>query len=542
MSAGDSYDGSLGFSRLNAACCLGLRMGGCSCVFSVAGLSLWVAENLALSIKRSVFDMLRSQAFSALRWVASEEVASQVLFFGVSLVLARLVVPEAHGTVALLSLFTGVAAIFVDGGLSAALVQRKEITRIDESTVFWFSLGTGLLIAVALAVGAPWIASFYGVAVIIPIAHLYALQIVIGALGSVHYALFQRNLDFRTPFKIRLASYLLSSLVGIFLAWRGYGIWALVAHGMGVTVLGALLTWTLSPWRPLFCFRWESFRKLFSFGGYLFLTNLLGMICSRFHTIIIGKLFGVRELGIYNRADATKQLPSAALAGSINRIAFPLFSRAAGDPQRVRRGFKIAIRGVMFLNVPMMIGIACVAEPLIVTLFGAGWAEAAPLLEILALAGILWPLHVMNLNVLKAMGHSGKIFKMELVNKFVEVGLIVAGSRFGLPGMAWGVALSSVVTFVFNAYYNGMHLDYGAVKQALDIAPSALCAAAMGGIVLAFEGLLALPAPLELVTLAALGGVVYVSFVFLFRIPEALQAVAMIRRLLNRQRGSAGNI
>jgi len=464
--------------------------------------------------------MLRKKATSAISWAAIDQIVRQGLNLAISVAMARLVAPEAYGTVALLSLFTGIAGVFVDGGLSSALIQKKDATHADESTVFWFNLAAGLLMGLALFLCAPLISGFYKIGILLPVTQIYAFQFFLGACNSVQNTLFAKHLDFKTPLKINFIATLFSAFVGILLAWNGHGVWALVAQFTVGGVLQTTLIWKFSQWRPAFIFSSDSFRILFRFGGGMFLSSLLDAVYRQFYSLIIGKWYGVHDLGIYNRAETTKQLPTGALTGILSSVAFPIFSQTSDDPERLRRGLRMSIRGIMFLNIPMMIGLVVVADPLIFTLYGPVWAPAVSLLQILALGGLLWPLHVLNLSVLKAMGRSGLLLRIEVIKKAVGLSLVVMGARYGMHGMAWAIVISSVFAFVFNAYYTHKLLNYGAWRQSCDCAPALACGALMGAVVMGCAHAMHFPPPLQLVLLS-LGGALAYSFVSkVFRIQE----------------------
>ena len=474
--------------------------------------------------------MLKHQAARAIGWSSVDQIVRQGLSFAVSVTMARLLAPEAYGTVVLLNLFTGIAGIFVDVGLTSALIQKKDTTLTDESTVFWFNVVAGCIMGTALFLAAPWIAKFYGIPILSSIARLNALLFVIGAGNAVHNTIFAKRLDFKTPLKVNFVAMLLSAGIGIFFAWKGYGVWALVAQAMSGAVINTAMIWSLSTWRPAFTFSLDSFRSLFRFGGFLFLSYLLETVYQQFYTLIIGKWYGVHDLGIYNRANATKQLPTETLSGVLSRVALPILAQVTDDHERMLRAVRMSIRGIMFINIPMMLGIATVAEPLILTLFGPVWAPAIPLLQILALDGVLYPLHVINLSVLKAMGHSSKFLKVEIVKKIVGITLVILGARYGIHGMAWAVVISSCFCYIFNAYYTGKLLGYGSFQQSRDFLPALSCGILMAVLVIACGHTLTGPPPLRLVVLSLTGVVTFILTAKLCKIAELSDAISFIQK------------
>ncbi len=457
--------------------------------------------------------MLKRKASDAIIWSTLDQFVQQGLFFATSLILARLVTPEEYGTVALLQLFTAIATVFIDGGLSSALIQKKQSTQADESTVFWFNIAVGTLMSLVLFIFAPLVASFYSIPVLVPLTRVISLQLFLGACNSVQGTLFSKKLDFRIILKIGLLTNLASSCVGIVMAWKGFGVWALVGQTTTFSVAQTLITWRFSKWRPTWQFQTASFKSLFNFGGFLFLAGLLDAIYSRFYTLVIGRLYGALELGIYNRAEGTKQLPVGMLTVILSRVAFPIFSQTSQDIPKLLNGFRLSIRTVMFVTLPVMLGIVVVAKPLILTLFGRAWGEAVPLLRILALGGILWPLHVLNLSILKALGESKKFIKVEMAKKCVGLLLLLAGTRFGLVGMAYATVISSVFSFIFNAYYSGQLLGYGAWRQVVDFSPSLFCSLIMSSVVGYFATLINRPPIIELTLLTIVGIGIYLIFV-----------------------------
>lgn len=422
---------------------------------------------------------LRQKSMTAVAWSGAEVFLRQGLQLLVAIVLARLLGPEEFGTIALLYLFTGLSLAFIDSGFSAALIQRQDISQTDKSTVFWFNLGMGLATAASLILAAPWIARFFGVPVLVPLTAVLAMSLFINALGAIHQTLLSKQLDFRTTMQVGVAATLVSGITAVVLAGAGYGVWALAAQSLVASVITTGLYWMRSRWRPSWEFSVASARRLFGFGGYLMAAGLLDVAYNRLYSLLIGKIYGVRDLGLYNRAETTKQIPVEGLSGILARVAFPIFSEAAGDTDKLRRGIRHALRGVMLINIPMMLGLMVTAEQTLQVVFGKQWLEAASLLRILCLAGLFWPLHVINLNVLKAQGHARLFFRLEIVKKVVGVSFLLAGLTQGLAGIAWSQVAFGFVGFLINAHYTGIFLGYGAWRQFKDFLPVLLVSAGM---------------------------------------------------------------
>jgi O-antigen/teichoic acid export membrane protein len=463
----------------------------------------------------------------------------QGLQFGISIALARLLSPEEFGTITLLYLFTGIASAFVDSGFSSALIQRQDITHTDESTVFWFNLVIGALVALSLWAAAPLIAGFFVLPVLLPLTGLLALNIFLSALGSIHGTLLTKHLNFRVQMKIGAIASLISGAIAITMAYYDYGVWALAAQTVIATSLTTLLLWCLSPWRPALVFSKKSVSVLFGFGGYMLASSLLDIIYSRAYTVLIGHFFGVRELGFYNRADSTKQLPVGVLTSILSRVALPIFSTAAQDKAQLRRGVQLALRGMMLINVPMMLGIAATAEPLVLSLFGTQWLPAVPFLQVLSLGAVLWPLHVINLNVLMAQGHSHLFFRLEIVKKLLGTALLIAGTFYGVMGIAWSQVIFGVLAFVINAYYSQRFLGYGVLAQTRDFLAILTISIVMAlAVYWASTQAYLLPmhllAPVQLILLIAVGLIIFIVLAYLLR----LTALSDILNLLQHRKNT----
>ncbi len=472
---------------------------------------------------------LGRQAVSSTLWSAADVVLRQGLQLGITIALARLLGPEEFGLVAIIHLFTGIATVFVNSGLSMALVQRETIDRTDESTVFWFNLTMGASMTGLLWFASPVIAEFFSQPILAPLTALMAVNVMLGALSTIHTTLLTRHLDFRTQTGIGAFSTVVSGAIAIGMAWRGHGVWALAAQTLAASAVSGALLWTLHAWRPAFTFSFDSARKLLGVGGYLFASGLLDNAYNRLYTVLIGRLHSISDLGFYHRAESTKQLPAGMLAGVLSRVSLAVFSRAAGDQEKLLRGVRLALRGFMLLNIPMMLGMAVLADPLLEALFGARWRPAAPLLQILCLGGIFWPMNVVNLTALTAQGHARLYFRLELVKKLLGVTLIVAASLHGIMAVAWSQAVFGLTATLINAHYTRKHLGYGALRQARDILPMLVASLPMVMLVGWMDSALAWPPGLRLPVEIGAGAILYVAWIFAFRLTAARELAGLLR-------------
>jgi O-antigen/teichoic acid export membrane protein len=438
---------------------------------------------------------IKRKSVSAVAWSATETLFGTGIQFCFSIVLARLLVPEQFGIIAMLFFFTGLAGSFVDAGFTTAIVQKNAVTQDETSSVFFFNVAAGLLTAVLICAGASWMAAFYDAPVLKPLAYFMALNLFLGSLGGVQRALLTKDLDFQTQTRITALATLLSGAIAVTLAWRGWGVWSLAVQMLTSTVLTTGLLWWWRPWRPSARFSLSALKPLFRFGSYLFCSSLLNTIYTRLYTLLIGKIYSSADLGQYARADTTQQVPASLLTSVVNRVAFPVFSAVAQDDQLLRSGMRQAVTQTMLLNLPVSLGLLAVARPLVLSLFGEPWAPCIPYLQVLCLAGVLWPVHVLNLSCLSARGRSDLVLKLEVWKKVLGVAAILTSAQISVMAMAWAQVALSGVCFFLNAHYTGVLLGYSPLHQLRDLLPATGATAVMLGVVLAIR-LIGLESPL----------------------------------------------
>jgi O-antigen/teichoic acid export membrane protein len=411
---------------------------------------------------------LTHRATGAAWWSALEITARYGVQFFVVLMLARLLSPGDFGLIAMLLVFTSIGAVLVDSGFGTALIQRQDTTADDETTVFVFTAGMGMLLFIMLWLSAPAIAHFYQQPTLAPLTRLVAWVLPISALSAVPDAILTQRLRFKERAKAQIVGAMGSAVLAVGLALHGAGVWSLAWQAVTAAGFRGCLLWMYSGWRPVGHFRQASFRRLFGYGGYMLLSNLLNAISIRLQSLLIGKIFDANALGYYTMAQNIQQAPASFMSGILNRVGLPVFSTIADQPVKLLAALRFSLRVALFLFVPCMIGIAVIAKPLIIMVYGARWAPAAPLLSILAVSAVFWPLHVLNLAAIGAQGRSDLIFRLEVIKRIVSISLIVASSPWGPMAIAWAVLASSVFAVVINTWYSKKFLGYGALAQLAD--------------------------------------------------------------------------
>lgn len=442
----------------------------------------------------------------------TDTVARQAIQFGFTIVLARLLAPAEFGVLAMLSIFIGLAGVMAEGGLGAALIQRQGSTPLEESSVFYFNAGVGLAMTLALAASAPLVASLYGEPRLMTITVAMSLNVLLNSLGSIHGALIVREGRLGLQLRIGLIVSVVSGGFGLLLALRGYGAWSLVGQSLCSSLLATTLLWTWHHWRPVMEFSGQALRPLLRYGGALMLCDLLEAVFGRLHTLLIGRLYGAAPLGLYMRASSTQQLPKMMLGSVIQKVTFPLLSSAAAECNNASillahtRG---SLRAASILYIPAMFGLAATAKALVPFLFGPHWLPSVPILQVLCLAGALYPLHQVNLTLLKAMGHSSLFLRLEILKKAVLVALLMFAIPMGLLAVAWSQVAAGIVAALINGYYSKALIGYGVSSQLRDLTPPALVGGAMALIVWWQGNALPLPIGMTLLIQVSTGIIVY---------------------------------
>ncbi|QBZ97865.1 lipopolysaccharide biosynthesis protein [Flavobacterium sangjuense] len=423
---------------------------------------------------------LRKQALSGVFWTFLQQFSTQGISFIVSILMARLLLPSEFGLIGMIYIFIAIGRMLIDNGLSQSLVRNKEVSQEDYSTVFYFNLGGSILIYIAIYFLAPCIALFYKQDVLTLIIRLYCLVFLINAFGTVQSTILTKNMRFKTQMLVAIPSLVISSLVGISMAYMGFGVWSLVWSAIVQSFLSVLQLWFWSSWRPALLFSVEKFKYHFYYGYKLTLSGLLDVLFNNVYTIIIGKFFSPTQVGFFTRADSLKQFPVNNIAKILDKVTFPLFAHIQNDDVRLKSVYKKIMQMVIFLVAPLLIFLAVLAEPLFRFLFTEKWLPAVPYFQILCANGILYPIHAYNLNVLKVKGRSDLFLRLELVKKILLLVIILITFTFGIYGLLYGSVLFSILAFFINTHYTAKFINYTSFEQIKDIAPTIFLALFVG--------------------------------------------------------------
>jgi teichuronic acid exporter len=414
---------------------------------------------------------LKKRALSSIFWVAFLQISTQIINFLVSLVLTRMLLPEEFGLIAMLGIFIGVGGALAQGGMNSSLIRTTDPDDIDYSTVFFFNLVASCLIYSISYFSARSLSLFYDIPLLEPIVKWYCLVFIFNAFSSIQLTRLQKKMMFRDEMFIKLPSLVLSSIVGIIMAYLGFGVWSLVTSSVLQSLFLAFQIWFISDWRPKFVFDRNKFSFHLSYGYKLTLSSLLEIIFANSYPLIIGKYFSPTQVGFFNRADTLKQIPINNTAFILNKVTFPLFSEIRDDNNQLKLTYQRIIKIVVFIVAPVLLIMAALGEPLFRTLFTEKWLPSVPYFQVLCWTGILFPLHSYNLNVLKVKGRSDLFLKLEVIKKVCFATMLLITVPFGIYQMLIGSLVVSIISFFINSYYTGLFLNYPALKQISDILP-----------------------------------------------------------------------
>lgn len=408
---------------------------------------------------------LKHKTFAASLWRFFEVGGRQLISLLVTTLLARLILPAQYGLVAMITVFISISEVFIDSGFSTALIRDNNRTTKDCSTVFYFNMGVSIFFCGALQICAPWIADFYGMPELTAITRVVALTLIISGFGSVQRALLEANLNFKRITTINLVALCISGAVGIAMAYLGFQVWALVTQMLLARLIAAAVIWIKSDWRPAYCFSVNSFRRYFSFGSSLLGSALLNAVYSNSYSLVIGKVFSSANLAFYNRAGSFSNTASAVPTSIVESVTFPALCKLQDDTDRLRDGYRRLIRLAAFVVFPLCLGLGAVAHPFITVLLTSRWEFAAVLMQIMVFSYMWYPIHSLNLNLLKVCGRSGLFFRLEIWKKVVGISILCVTVPLGLKAMCYGSILSSLIALIINTRYTGKLIGMGIMSQ-----------------------------------------------------------------------------
>ncbi len=471
---------------------------------------------------------LKQQTVTGVFWSSVERFSAQGIQFVLGLILARILSPSEYGIIGMLSIFIAVAQSFIDSGFTNALIRKNDRTETDYSTVFYFNIVVGIVAYFILFLLAPLIANFYNTPILSQLTKVVALNVFINSLAIVQRAKFTIEVDFKTQAKATTLSVLLSGLLGIYLAYSGFGVWSLAVQSVSRNFLNVFLLWILSKWKPKRLFSWTSFREMFDYGYKLLLSGLIDTLYRNIYSLVIGKLFSANDLGNYSRAQQFANFPSSNITGVIGRVSFPILSKIQDDNERLSNTYRKYLRLSAFIVFPLMTGMAALARPMIIFILTEKWEASVILLQILCFSLMWYPIHAINLNLIQVKGRSDWFLKLEVIKKIVGVSVLVITIPLGLIPMVIGGVFTSISCLVINAHYTGKLINLGFWKQMNDIFPIFFLSLVMSAIVWGSVSFISVNV-LKLVVGALVGIVFYLAIAKILKMDELNDLMSLIK-------------
>jgi O-antigen/teichoic acid export membrane protein len=462
-------------------------------------------------------------------WSLAENFSLQAVQFIVSIVLARLLLPEQFGLIGMLTLFIALAQSILDSGFGTALIQKKDTNRLDTCSVFYFNLSVGILLTCLLFACAPLIASFYGEPILTPLTRLLSLGIFINGFSLVPTAVLTKQMEFKALLKVNLSSVIISGSVGVGLALKGLGVWSIAVQSVVNTLTRAVLLWSVSHWRPSLIFSLNSLKSMFPFGSRMMLTGLINTFFQNIYLPLIGKVYSVVDVGYYARAQTLQDAAIQPAGWALGRVMFPALSQLQGESARLRDAVKRAIAIAVFFHFPLMIGLIVVAETLIPLLLTERWAPSIQYFRLLCVVGLLFPLQVINLIILPALGKSNLFLRLEIIKKLMITVVIFLTYRSGILALLYGQVAMSFVIYFLNGYYSKRFIDYSTLQQIRDIYPLLVMSLLMGASMY-LVGMRINPLLPKLLAQFVVGSAFYLGLNFLFSRTVLSDVFNLLRR------------
>ena len=460
---------------------------------------------------------MKNKVLVNMLWRFAERCGAQGVAFVVTIVLARLLNPSVYGTIALVTVFTTILNVFIDSGFGSALIQKKDADDVDFSTVFYFNITICVFLYVIMFFAAPFIADFYNDESLVSIIRVLSLTLIISGVKNVQQAYVSRTLQFKRFFFATLGGTVGAAIIGITLAYTGFGVWALVVQQIFNALVDTVILWCTVKWRPKKKFSFERLKGLFSYGWKLLASALLDTGYNNVRQLIIGKLYSSSDLGYYNKG---KQFPNLIITNvntAIDSVIFPVISSKQNDISEVKRFTRQAIKVSSFVIWPIVIGLAASAETVVRLLLTDKWLPCVPYLQIFCIVYGFWPIHTANLNAIKAVGRSDIFLKLEIIKKVVGVVSILVSMPFGVMPMALAYLATSPISAIVNATPNRKLLGYKYIEQLRDMLPSMILSAVMGLCVF-LVGLIQMNLFLVLLLQIVTGVIIYISLSKIFKL------------------------
>lgn len=472
---------------------------------------------------------IKNQAAKGMMWNAIERFSSQGIQFVLTIIIARILSPDDYGLVAMLGVFMAIAQTIIDSGFSNALIQKKNRTEVDYSTMFYFNIVISILIYLLLFLSAPLIATFYNQPELVKIVRVFSITLIVNSLSIIQMTRFTIALNFKKLAMAALLSVIVSGSLGIWMAYQGYGVWTLVLQALFAKFVWTVTLWISAKWYPKWCFSWSSLRELYTFGSKLLLSNLLHTFYVNMYSLVVGKFFNASTLGYFNRAYTLSQFPVQNFGNIVQKVLYPIQCRYQDNDEKFNQIFILYLRISSFILFPLMIGFDILATPIITLLLTEKWLPAVPLLQIICLSMMWIPIMQANASVLDAKGRSDYHLKSEIIKKILAVFILFSTLPFGIKSVCWGLLVYSFIDMFVVIAYSRKLTPVGYRMQISVIAPSLILALSMGGIVHLVTYYIDFNV-YKLLVGVGVGSVFYIVLAYLLRFSELRILISFIKK------------
>jgi teichuronic acid exporter len=474
---------------------------------------------------------IKRKVINGLIWKLMERGGVQGIQFIVQIILARILSPEDYGLISLITIFIVVSNVFIQSGFNTALIQRKDVNEDDFSSVLYISLVLAIILYITLFFLSPFISDFYQIEELKHVLRVLSIILFFGAFNSIQNAIIARTMQFKKLFIVSVFSILISGIVGITLAYLGFGVWALVAQQIVNQVSTTIILWFTLKWRPKLTFSLSKVGNLFSYGWKILVSYLMNTLYLNLISLIVGKIYTSQMLAFYNRGEQFPQLIVNNINGSIQSVMLPTLSAEQENKKRVKELVRRSLITSSFLIFPLMIGLAVVAEPLVKILLTDKWLPCVPFMQIFCLIYALWPIQTANLQAINALGRSDIFLKIEIIKKVIGFAILSISIFYGIYAIVLGSLLLEIISLFIDSYPNLKLLDYSYKEQIRDIIPSLLLSIIMGGV--AYSILyINMSSYLTLIIQVLVGAIVYIGLSKLFKIESYEYLLSTIKSLI----------
>ena len=478
---------------------------------------------------------LAQRTITGVFWSFGQQIGNRGIGILVTLILARFLEPSDYGLVAMMGVFLAVATSLMDSGFKEALIRIEDASRLDLNTAFYSNLALGAFSYTLLFLSAPLISSFYNEPHLTILIRVAGVSILISSFYVVQSAVLNRALNFKAELQATMPAGIISGVVAVGLAYFGFGVWALILASILGAVTTTVLLWYIQGWRPAFVFSWRSFRNMYNFGYKLFLSGLLDTIFRNLYVVVIARFFTASVAGHYFFANKLKELVISQLVGTIQKVTYPALSSIQGDNNRLKAGYRNVIQVTTFILFPSILILAALAEPLFLFLLPDKWLPAVLYLQLMCIAGVMYPLHAVNLNILKVKGRSDLFLYLEIFKKILVVIVLFVSIRYGVVGILLGQIATSFLAYIPNSLFSARLINYSIREQITDFLPCLFLSGTVAAVIYIAEFILQWPYIAELMTLGLVAALLYIGGSHVFKLHGYILARKIIWERMNKR-------